>query len=194
MQKQAQHPREKGFTIVELLIVIVVIAILAAITIVAYNGVVNRAQDSQRISDLKSIQKALEIYKVQDANNAYPERDMSNGGLSSWEASSREPAGQFLRTLVDAGVMSVVPVDPVNNATGTVISTEQSNGRFSYVYYYYAAGSGGCDPARGRFYVLAALNTKTVKPGTPNSQSPGFSCASRNWQDEFSWVTGGFQR
>jgi prepilin-type N-terminal cleavage/methylation domain-containing protein len=43
MQKWAQKP---GFTIVELLIVIVVIAILAAITIVAYNGIQNRAKDS----------------------------------------------------------------------------------------------------------------------------------------------------
>lgn len=38
--------RQKGFTIVELLIVIVVIAILAAITIVAYNGIQNRAKDT----------------------------------------------------------------------------------------------------------------------------------------------------
>jgi prepilin-type N-terminal cleavage/methylation domain-containing protein len=43
MQKWAQ---KSGFTIVELLIVIVVIAILAAITIVAYNGIQNRAKDS----------------------------------------------------------------------------------------------------------------------------------------------------
>ena len=36
--------KQKGFTIVELLIVIVIIGILAAITIVAYNGIQQRAQ------------------------------------------------------------------------------------------------------------------------------------------------------
>ena len=40
--------KTKGFTLVELLIVIVVIAILAAISIVAYNGVTNKARDDER--------------------------------------------------------------------------------------------------------------------------------------------------
>ncbi|MCA9336117.1 prepilin-type N-terminal cleavage/methylation domain-containing protein, partial [Candidatus Saccharibacteria bacterium] len=44
--------KKTGFTIVELLIVIVVIAILAAITIVAYNGIQQRSRDSIRKSDL----------------------------------------------------------------------------------------------------------------------------------------------
>jgi len=60
----------KGFTIVELLIVIVVIAILAAITIVAYNGIQLRTRDTIRINDLKSIQKAVELYKAE--NGQYP--------------------------------------------------------------------------------------------------------------------------
>lgn len=59
-----------GFTIVELLIVIVIIAILAAITIVSFNGVQKRARDSQRYSDAKTIMKALELYKAY--NGSYP--------------------------------------------------------------------------------------------------------------------------
>ncbi len=38
--------KQKGFTIVELLIVVVVIAILASLTILSYNGIVSRASDS----------------------------------------------------------------------------------------------------------------------------------------------------
>ncbi len=59
-----------GFTIVELLIVIVVIAILAAITIVAYNGIQQRAKFSKLQSDLGLIRKSLELYRAE--NNSYP--------------------------------------------------------------------------------------------------------------------------
>ena len=47
----------KGFTLVELLIVIVVIAILAAISIVAYNGIQQRSRDSAatKVADRKSV-------------------------------------------------------------------------------------------------------------------------------------------
>ena len=54
----------RGFTIVELLIVIVVIAVLVATTIVAYNGIQKRARDSQRKSDLVQIDKALKQWSV----------------------------------------------------------------------------------------------------------------------------------
>ena len=56
--------RSRGFTIVELLIVIVVIGILAAITIVAFNGVQNRANVAAIQSDLTNAAKKLQIDKV----------------------------------------------------------------------------------------------------------------------------------
>jgi len=66
----------KGFTIVELLIVIVVIAILAVVTTVAYNGVQDRANYSSAQHGLSAIRKAILIYQAD--NGAYP----STGG--SW--------------------------------------------------------------------------------------------------------------
>lgn len=62
--------KQTGFTIVELLIVIVIIGILAAIVIVAYNGITGRAKDNQRASDLASVQKLLELYYTD--NGGYP--------------------------------------------------------------------------------------------------------------------------
>lgn len=50
---------KKGFTIVELLIVIVVIGILAAITIVAFNGVQERGKVSRAQSDLRNLSQAI---------------------------------------------------------------------------------------------------------------------------------------
>ncbi len=58
--------RQKGFTIVELLIVVVVIAILAAITIVAYNGIAQRAKDSVAKNAISSAQKKLATYRIEN--------------------------------------------------------------------------------------------------------------------------------
>ena len=57
--------RSKGFTIVELLIVIVVIGILAAITIVAFNGVQARAQNMKIVSIMRSNVTVLRAYHAE---------------------------------------------------------------------------------------------------------------------------------
>ncbi len=61
----AHSYRQRGFTIVELLIVIVVIAILALITIVAFNGITARANDSKMRSAVHQFEIALQTW-VQD--------------------------------------------------------------------------------------------------------------------------------
>lgn len=53
-----------GFTIVELLIVIVVIAILASISIVAYNGIRQRANNIKTISDARSVLNVAKAYRA----------------------------------------------------------------------------------------------------------------------------------
>ncbi len=62
----------QGFTIVELLIVVVVIAILAAITIVSYNGITNRANASAAASAAAGIQKKVELYAADGPTGKYP--------------------------------------------------------------------------------------------------------------------------
>ncbi|HEX6416163.1 MAG TPA: prepilin-type N-terminal cleavage/methylation domain-containing protein [Candidatus Saccharimonadales bacterium] len=61
-----------GFTIVELLIVIVVIAILAAITVVAYNGIQNRANAASVSTSLKNIEKSLRAYSAEQGWSVWP--------------------------------------------------------------------------------------------------------------------------
>ncbi|HRC27957.1 MAG TPA: prepilin-type N-terminal cleavage/methylation domain-containing protein [Candidatus Saccharimonas sp.] len=65
-----KQTNKRGFTIVELLIVIVVIAILAAITIVAYNGITTRANASASKGNATTLQKKIETF-IQ-VNNGTP--------------------------------------------------------------------------------------------------------------------------
>ncbi|MCY1356000.1 type II secretion system protein G [compost metagenome] len=54
--------KQTGFTVVELIVVIVVIGILAAITVVAYNGIQNNGYDASVKSDLSALAKKLDIF------------------------------------------------------------------------------------------------------------------------------------
>lgn len=56
--------RRDGFTIVELLIVIVVVAILAAITIVAYNGIQSRATFTRQVAEVDRVGKAVQLWSA----------------------------------------------------------------------------------------------------------------------------------
>ena len=76
---QTSTSRRRGFTIVELLIVIVVIGILAAITIVAFNGVQQRARNAQVIAGVNTYYKAILSYT--NVYNTYPES--GNGCLGA---------------------------------------------------------------------------------------------------------------
>jgi prepilin-type N-terminal cleavage/methylation domain-containing protein len=70
MYNRFMRKSTSGFTIVELLIVIVVIGILAAITIVAYNGIQGRASDTAVQSDLR--QFALKVEEFNALQGRYP--------------------------------------------------------------------------------------------------------------------------
>ena len=64
------NKQTKGFTIVELLIVIVVIGILAGLVITTYNGIQQKARNTERTTDLKTFQSQLEAYYAN--NGRYP--------------------------------------------------------------------------------------------------------------------------
>lgn len=87
--------KQKGFTLIELLVVIAIIGILSSIVLASLQSSRQKGRDARRISDIKQIQLALELYY--DANSAYP--------------TSTSPTA-----LVTPGYISVIPVDPSTNA------------------------------------------------------------------------------
>lgn len=64
--------KDKGFTIVELLVVIVVIGILALITVTTFSGVTQRSRDAKRESDIKAIHGQLEAAFTITGGSTYP--------------------------------------------------------------------------------------------------------------------------
>lgn len=59
-----QMRNKKGFTLIELLVVIAIIGLLSTLAVVSLNGARAKARDAKRLSDLKGIQTAIEIFKV----------------------------------------------------------------------------------------------------------------------------------
>lgn len=176
--------RSQGFTLVELMMVIVVIVILATLVGVAYRGAQARAQDTRRLTDMKAITKALDMYKIK--NGSFPIVEYGAGtSYYGWESSSMEPTGEFLKAIGTEyyGFAKGVAADPQNN-------TAQG---YMYLYYVYPAGGSGCDASRGDYYVLGIVRSSTTRT-SPMAGSPGFSCSGRDWQTEFAWVTGGYTR
>lgn len=164
---------KRGFTIVELLIVIVVIAVLAAITIVAYNGVQTRARDNIRSDAISSIKRALEVYKVD--NGRYPSAT-ANPGNGGWEMST-DVSDSFMEYLANAGFSSGTPIDPINNST------------YRFWYYRYSAGVNGCDSSKGGFYVLRVTFENTAIRPVGNSMAAECTSPQSGWSDSGSGAT-----
>lgn len=60
----------KGFTLVELLVVVAIIGLLSTLAVVALGNARQKARDARRVSDIKQIQTGLELYFSD--NNSYP--------------------------------------------------------------------------------------------------------------------------
>jgi len=137
--------KRTGFTIVELLIVIVVIAILAAITIVAFRGVTTRAVDSGRATDINSIAKALELYYVD--NGYFPASSGSTLINPSW-STTNDSSWDNLKAQLVPKYISKLPDDPEKTPGVSVMTT---NG---YGYAYFVSSSTYCNKSAGQVYIL----------------------------------------
>lgn len=109
-QKQT---KQRGFTIVELLIVVVIIAILAAITIVAYNGIQNRAKTSAAAGAASTLQKKLEAYNTDSTASIYPATVAAMGLAADSASTWYMTTGATGAVIVTAGAtaLAAAPAD-----------------------------------------------------------------------------------
>ena len=85
--------QDKGFTLVELLIVIVILGILATVTVFAVRGISNRGQDSACATDLRTMQTAVEAWYAQENTAPTEEQLISRGFLAGQSANYNLEAG-----------------------------------------------------------------------------------------------------
>jgi prepilin-type N-terminal cleavage/methylation domain-containing protein len=121
----------KGFTLIEILIVVAIIAILASIVLVGLGPTQALGRDSRRLSDLQEIQNGLELYY--NKSGAYPV--LTTGG--AWST--------FQTALTGAGIgITTVPEDP-STANGRNYVYAWSTGGTSYLLMAYLESNTGSE-------------------------------------------------
>lgn len=163
----------RGFTLIELLIVLSIVSLLSTVILASLSTARRSARDAQRISELRSMQTALELYYSD--YQRYPDGDGAGDG--SWDTPGN---GTFISALVDGKYLGAHVFDPiVNDSAGNLR------------YYRFSAGTAGCNAAAGAFYVLGVADMETSNGSHP--LSPGWSCPSRDFGEEMEFVIGKFE-
>lgn len=141
-------PKMRGFSLIELLVAISIIAILTAVGVVSYTSINKRSRDVKRKSDLEQLRSALELFRAD--NGYYP--GGCGGGWSDASCLSSD--------LATSSYMSGIPTDP----KGMAYRFQATNLSGANYYGYClattvetdipAAGSLPCSPESGYNYTV----------------------------------------
>lgn len=142
----------KGFTIVELLIVIVVIGILALLVITTYSGIQAKARNSKRQTDIQAIQTQLEGFFSE--NGYYP--SLANMNSTSW-------LDEHMKSL-DQDALA----DPSNPSHSKTLAASPTGKQYSYTV---TNSSGGNCGGEGEETTCAKYTLTATYEGTVNGQS-----------------------
>ena len=137
-----KHAFSRGFTLIELMIVIVILGILMATILPRLTGAQSRTRDTARKADLGNIAQALEVYNGE--NGSYP---------SAKTGICLSPAATSTDTDADKVTSYELGVNMKGKKVPTAASKKQKTlGKCEGMYYYQSLSSGGVDATS---YVLA---------------------------------------
>lgn len=125
--------RNTGFTLVEILIVVIILGILAAIVIPQFTEASNDARRSALVSDLQTVRSQLELYKVQHLD-AYPDSNsMTNfvSQLTSFTDISGNTNGSKTSTFKYGPYLQKFPTNSFNDSSAVKAVTADPNGDVS---------------------------------------------------------------
>jgi prepilin-type N-terminal cleavage/methylation domain-containing protein len=106
---------KQGFTLIELLVVISIIALLSTLAVVSLNSTRAKSRDAKRITDIKQVQTALELYYA-GSSNAYPAATVTLGSTAAECLGSSGFASASATADCGATIyMGQVPNDPGSN-------------------------------------------------------------------------------
>jgi len=120
---------KKGFTLVELLVVIAIIALLSTLSVVALNSARAKSRDARRLSDIKQIRTALEMYF--DSNMKYPDPS-SSSTLGTDNFACLTNAGWATSGCSGTIFMQKVPSDPQSPRVYQYYKVDDTHYRISY--------------------------------------------------------------
>lgn len=140
--------KQQGFTLLELLIVMIIVAILAGMGLVAFGTAQLKARDNRRKQDLSSIVKALETFY--NDFGRYPNSSSSGRIMGCTNGTTSCTWGSPWQTTNGTLYMNQLPKDPVGN----------------YGYFYQTSGTG--------YYLFAFLENEKDPDAAKNGSTPTF--------------------
>jgi general secretion pathway protein G len=151
---------KKGFTLVEILIVVIILGILAAIVIPQFTNASQDARKSSLTSQLQTIRSQVELYKLQHQDKL---PDVTGAG---WVLLTNKTTMQGTTGSGSFGpYLQAIPVNPLNNGTnvvqGTGAAISGSNATTGWVYDYGTAGNG-----TGKFWATGSTTNVYFNEGT----------------------------
>lgn len=177
--------KQKGFTLIEIIVVISLIALLSVIGLTAFNRVQRNARDSKRLGDIKELQNGLMLYKA--VNGVFPPNN--DNDCYGWDTSADD---SFINVLLSTRSIDRLITDPLDDVS-LPCGGHASTAGFNYFYYKYAASyaqARGCSQARP-FIIIGVGDMESSDAAHP--QSPGFSCPGNtqpaiDWHDTLDYV------